>query len=177
MPQSWKVWSGRDRRKRSDRLQLYHWGDRKSPLPQPSPSPATALEFSAPPAKITQSIMSRSLNVPRMISRKDSARSSLSSLGQGNITVIESAPQEGSFMDETHVRGTSGLHQGSEPAASLNFSADHSEESASTATRSPESDASSQPNPSDKVELTCLNQDESPTTSPQGRLTDAGATP
>ncbi len=135
------------------------------------------LEFSAPPAKITQSLRSRSLNVSRMISRKDSARSSTSSLGQGNITVIESVPQEGSFMDETHVYGTSGLQQESEPTADLNFSADHSEELASTVTGSSESAASSQPNPSDKVELSCLNQDESPTTSPQGRLADAGATP
>ena len=69
------------------------------------------LEFSAPAAKITQSLMSRSLNVSRIISRKDSARSSTSSFGQGNIRVIESVPQEGSSMDETHVYGTSGLHQ------------------------------------------------------------------
>ena len=135
------------------------------------------LGFSAPLAKTTQSLISRSLNASKMITRKDSSRSSASSFGQGNVTVIESAPQGGSFMDETHVFGLSGLHREDEPAASLNFSADHSEEWVSTAMESPESDVSSQQNPSDKVELGCLNQDETPAASPQCRLADAGTTP
>ncbi len=57
------------------------------------------------------------------------------------------------------------------------FTADHSEESVSATTESPESDKSYQQNPSDKVELTCLNQSESPAVSPESRLTNADATP
>ena len=87
--------------------------------------------------------------------------------------MIENVPTEDMYMDETHVFGTTGLPRGDDPAASLNVTVDQSETSTCAATDPLNSDTSSQQNRSDKVELTCLNQDESPTIFPKGRLVNA----
>ena len=136
-----------------------------------------SLDFLGPPVKITQSLKCRSLNASKMMSRKDSARSSASSLGQGNVTVIGNIPQEGFSMDETHVFGTSGFPREDDPAGSLNFTADHIGVSVSVTMESPESDFSSKLNPSDKMELCRLDQDDSLVVSPKGKPIEAGATP
>ena len=64
----------------------------------------------------------RSLNPSVAFKRKDSARSSTSTVGAGEVTVLE-VPSRGDFyMDETHVYGTARPSKGSTLVGSLNFS-------------------------------------------------------
>ncbi len=80
-------------------------------------------------------------------------------------------------MDETHVFGTTGLADDDAPAASLNFTREQAEASATEMLEPSESDVSSQQSPLENVEVTCLNSDQSPEASFEQRLVDAGETP
>ena len=64
----------------------------------------------------------RSLNPSVAVQRKDSARSSTSTLGAGEVTVLEIPFRGDLYMDETHVYGMTRPSKGSTMVGSLNFS-------------------------------------------------------